>query len=212
MSSTCWTCRTAGCDLYGDSMRLGPIRTKTSVTANVTVAGKTKYRLAYGLRNGGDGPNYFSSIIGSIDKSFPSFVLENLTDSSAFAWISRELGFSVPPGTRVITVTFEARHVRNCPPRDTCFSYVCRGGIAIIYVYSLLCCRAKRVINACRIRGHSGQFIHSGSRGRLSQSPPRGTLHQWYSNVTCCQAPVRRVSIALGCFCLAIYGHDEDVT
>lgn len=114
----CWSCFGEYCFLDGDSASLGPFGTTSIAVARVSVPGGGQYRLRYRLKNGGGLSNSWQARIASIDGSFPTIVLESLTNSYLFDWTARELPFSLPGGTAAVSLTFEARQVRQRPHGD----------------------------------------------------------------------------------------------
>eukprot|EP00884_Botryococcus_braunii_P000984 jgi/Botrbrau1/10887/Bobra.0025s0064.1 len=78
--------------------------------ARVLVPGGGQYRLAYSLRNEGGPENSWQALISSIDGSFPSITLGALIDSDPFPRTSFEFPFTLPAGTEIFILTFEARN------------------------------------------------------------------------------------------------------
>lgn len=105
----CWSC--SGADLDEAHGRFGSNGTTNSATAGVLVPGGGLYRLRYRLKNGAGPPNSWQARIDSIDNAFSAIELESFADSVFFDWTERELPFSLPEGTAVIRLTFEARQV-----------------------------------------------------------------------------------------------------
>ncbi len=112
LSEPCWTCVGSdypGCFYSGTAYLFtrwsGGI---SNLTARVRVPGGGPYRLSYALANRGDKLNSWQTIIGSINGSFAPMVLESRSDLRPFLRAVRELFFTVPSGTKVITVTFLA--------------------------------------------------------------------------------------------------------
>jgi hypothetical protein len=121
-STTCWSCVDAGygCD-YLDENQKSNLRLTTpiysGVTSNLTTQvtipkpGGGLYRLAYKLTNSGEPPNSWQAVIGSPNGAFAPNVLESLTDSPTFSAVNKELFFTLPSATTVITVTFLSSNV-----------------------------------------------------------------------------------------------------
>lgn len=126
LSAPCWSCFGDYCLLRGDSASLGSPGTTCGITAVVSVPGGGQYRLLYRLFVGYSIPSLYrvntsglpsqswQARITSIDHSFPAIVLESFTDFRGQS-TNRELTFSLPEGTSVISLTFEASEVRQGP-------------------------------------------------------------------------------------------------
>jgi hypothetical protein len=116
LSTPCWTCQGRWCQLRGADARLGNVGTASNITTRVSVQGGGSYKLAYTVTHDFGTPNAWRVVVGSVDGSFSSSVLESLTDAPAIPSRYTEQPFNVPAGTTAITLTFSGRQVRVSPP------------------------------------------------------------------------------------------------
>eukprot|EP00884_Botryococcus_braunii_P013852 jgi/Botrbrau1/22468/Bobra.0685s0001.1 len=116
-SSPCWRCVDSyTCGYLGGSpvpdFTLATPEYPEGVIGNLTTRvtiprpAASSYRLSYRLSNTGPPPNTWQAIVGSPTGAFAPKVLEYLTDYTTSAAVSRQLAFSVPSTTTVITITF----------------------------------------------------------------------------------------------------------
>jgi hypothetical protein len=114
LSYPCWTCA-GSCQLNEDYARLGSVGYAANLSTTVTVPGGGPYRLAYTLSLDDGQPNAWRAVVGSVDGTFTSLVLEALVDAPGFPPTARQLSFSIPDGTTAVTLTLAGRHVRSDP-------------------------------------------------------------------------------------------------
>jgi hypothetical protein len=147
----CWTCQGPKCEVRGDTAILGGIGTTNNLTTRVSLTNVTKEGLAgtpffltYTLSLDSTQPNAWQAVIGSIDGSFNSIVLDPIVNSPGFSPTLRRNEFCVPRGTTAFTLTFAARHVRIPPPNPhrwewrppTC-SVICMFGVQLLLISKL---------------------------------------------------------------------------
>lgn len=126
-SSPCWTCGgdlsgppnwKCNFDRYGQYVQLGHSNNAVTASTTVDLLGGTRFQLTYSLSFfGSRPPNMWLATIGSIDNSFPPILVDSYVDvpwqrGASNVRYSLEQGFTVPAGTRAVTLTFTARLVR----------------------------------------------------------------------------------------------------
>jgi hypothetical protein len=178
-SATCWTCEGAWCEIYGDYARIGNVGTLSNLTTRVNVQGGGPYRLAYTLTHGYSEPNAWRVVVGSVDGSFGSVVLESLTNAPAFPARYTELPFNIPDGTTAVTLTFSGRQVRVLP-HDPCLLASRTLGCGVT---QLLCLGAQthsaqvsQGSHSCPSRAAFPQFVDNGVQRRADS--PLDAVHQ----------------------------------
>jgi hypothetical protein len=141
VSPPCWTCRGAGCALVGAGVSMGLSNSTGTASTTVSLVGGSNFKLLYKLQSytsGGPGgpPNLWLATIGSTDNSFPSILVDQIVDYPSDLPVSqREVAFTVPAGTRAVTLTFTGRNVRPSDFRlvvhsvSTVMSYCCQEGV-----------------------------------------------------------------------------------
>lgn len=136
IAEPCWACQPPigycaidphdkDVDIVHGEFILAVIGKTGTVSTPVAVPGGGPYKLAYQLYNaGGHKKNSWQAIIEPSDgPPFPAVFLDTLKNAAAFNWTPREFPFSLPPGTKSVRLTFQARHVRPGKPPLTAKSH-----------------------------------------------------------------------------------------
>lgn len=115
MSERCWTCKpslpdSCGVDAFNGYIYLGPTNITGSISTAVGVPGGGPYRLAYWLTNYNGIPNSWQAIIQPLTgPTFPSIIVDSLSNATIPSYVARTRQFVLPPGTVSIRLTFQAR-------------------------------------------------------------------------------------------------------
>jgi hypothetical protein len=93
-----------------------------TASTKVSLSGGNMFKLSYRLAQNTQLPNYFTVYIGSIDNSFLPMLLNYYINSTLSGFYPLEQTFSVPTGTRTVTLTFTASNVRPYEAQQRCWS------------------------------------------------------------------------------------------